>query len=225
MNKLVLFDIDRTLIGRSECHHAAFSYAFKKVYNVDVGIKIINYAGMTDPCIVIEVLKKIGLNESLIKAKIEECLDVIVDYFRKNVSRDNIPILDGVEELLRELNKHDVIMGIVTGNLDPIARGKLKKIGLNHYFKVGGFGSDNINRTELVKIVINLANDYYNFNDDDVFVIGDTPRDIKAGLEAGVKTIGVATGRYLKEELEDSGADFVFENLKDKNGILKIIND
>lgn len=61
MDKLVLFDVDRTLIGRSQCHHDAFSFAFKKVYGADVDIKIINYGGMTDPAIAIEVLKKIGL--------------------------------------------------------------------------------------------------------------------------------------------------------------------
>lgn len=222
MNKLVLFDIDKTLIDRSICHHVAFSYAFKKVYGVTVDISIINYAGMTDPQIIMEVLKCIGLDESSIKDKLDECMDAIVDYFKENAGREDIPALDGARELLAEL-ENKVILGLITGNLEPIALEKMIKAGLSPYFKVGGFGSDSINRTELVKTAVKRAKNRCNFNGSEVFVIGDTPRDIKAGFEAGAKTIGVATGRYSKEELKDSGADFVFDNLKDKKGILRAI--
>jgi phosphoglycolate phosphatase len=222
MNRLVLFDVDRTLIGRSQCHHDAFSYAFKKVYNVDTDIKIINYGGMTDPNIAVEVLKKVGVDEDLILSKLDECMDVIVDYFQKNVKKDNIPILDGVKELLELLTEKGILLGLITGNLEPIAWGKLKTIDLDQYFRLGGFGSDNINRTELVKIAVKKAKENFNFNGK-TFVVGDTPRDIKAGKEANVRTIAVATGTYSTEELQNFGADFVFDDLKDKEEIMKII--
>ena len=222
MDRLVLFDVDRTLIGRSQCHHDAFSYAFKKVYNVDTDIRIINYGGMTDPAIAIEVLKKIGLKEDKILTKLDQCMNEIVDYFLKNVKRDNIPILPGVNDLLELLANNGTLLGLVTGNLEPIAWGKLESIHISHYFKLGGFGSDSINRTELVKIAIKKATDDFNFNGT-AFVIGDTPRDIKAGFEANAKTIGVSTGTYSVEELEDYGADFVFENLENKKEIVDII--
>jgi phosphoglycolate phosphatase len=222
MNRLVLFDVDLTLIGRSQCHHDAFAYAFKKVYNVDTDIKIINYGGMTDPNIAIEVLKKVGLKEELILSKLDECMDTIVDYFQKNVKRDTIPILPGVKELLELLNKNGILLGLITGNLEPIAWGKLKTIHLNHYFKLGGFGSDSRDRTELVKIAVKKAQENFNFNGK-TFVVGDTHRDIKAGKEANAETIAVATGTYSVEELQNYGADFVFDNLKDKEEILKVI--
>ncbi len=222
MNKLVLFDIDKTLINRSICHHVAFSYAFKKIYGVTVDISIINYAGMTDPQIAVEVLRCVGLDENLIKAKLDECMEAVTDYFEKNAQREDIPALDGAKELLDAL-ENKVIIGLITGNLEPIALEKMKKAGLRRYFKVGGFGSDNINRTELVKTAIKRARDNYDFRGSEVFVFGDTPRDIKAGFEAGAKSIGVATGRYSKEELKNSGADFVFDNLNDKKKILNII--
>lgn len=220
--KLILFDIDRTLIGRSQCHHDAFYHAFKKVYNVTADIRIINYGGMTDPTILMEVLKKVGLKEDLIKSRMNEALIEIAGYFDKNVKCDDIPVLDGVRELLNELDNQDVIMGLITGNLESIAWGKMKKVSLDHYFKLGGFGSDNTNRTELVKIAIKRAEEKFDFKGT-VFVIGDTPRDIKAGLEVGVKTLGVATGTYSMEELKKSGADFVFEDLKEKDEIIRVI--
>ena len=222
MNRLVLFDVDRTLIGRSQCHHDAFSYAFKKVYDVDVDIRIINYGGMTDPDIAIHVLRKIGLNEDEIISKLDQCMDTIVDYFQKNVNKDKIPILPGVNDLLELLMNNGTLLGLVTGNLEPIAWGKLKSINIDHYFKLGGFGSDNINRTELVKIAVKKAIDNFNFNGT-TFVIGDTPRDIKAGFEANAKTIGIATGTYSVKELEDYGADFVFEDLENKEEILEVL--
>ncbi len=222
MNRLVLFDIDRTLIGRSQCHHDAFSYAFKKVYGVDVDIRIINYGGMTDPDIAIQVLKKIGLSEDEIIPKLNMCMNTIVDHFQKNVHKDKIPILPGVKELLGLLEGNGILLGLITGNLEPVAWGKLESIKIAHYFKLGGFGSDNINRTELVKIAIKKARDNFNFNGT-TFAIGDTPRDIKAGFEANAKTIGVATGTYSTRELKNYGADFVFENLKDKERIWDVL--
>lgn len=221
MDRLVLFDVDRTLIGRSQCHHDAFSYAFKKVYNVDVDIRIINYGGMTDPDIAIHVLKKIGLNENEIMPELDICMDTIVDYFLKNVKRDRIPILSGVKDLLESLEENGILLGLITGNLEPIAWGKMKSIHLDHFFKLGGFGSDNINRTELVKIAVQKARNDFNFNGT-TFVVGDTPRDIKAGFEADAKTIAVATGTYSMQELKKFNPDFVFEDLREKEEILKV---
>jgi len=224
MDKLILFDIDKTLIKSSKGHSAAFSEAFKIVYGVDTTIDIINHHGMTDQQIIIEVLKKNGLDEQIIKSKLVECMKIMIDSFNKIVDTDEIVILDGVQELLEELKKHNVLMGLVTGNLEPIAKGKLKKAGLNHYFKIGGFGSDDINRTNLVKLAIRRAEENFDFRfNNNVFLFGDAPQDMKAGKEANVRTVGVTTGIYSKEELENAGADFIIDNLKNKNKVLKII--
>ena len=180
---------------------------------------------MTDQQIIIEVLKKKGLDEHTIKAKLEKCMKVMIEIFNKHNHQDEVIVLDGAKELLEELNKNNILMGLVTGNLEEIAKVKLKKIGLNKYFKVGGFGSDDINRTNLVKLAIKKAEDNFNFEfNDNVFLFGDAIQDIKSGKEAGIKTIGVATGIYSEEQLKDAGADFVVENLKDKDEILRIIS-
>jgi phosphoglycolate phosphatase-like HAD superfamily hydrolase len=224
MDKLVLFDIDKTLIKSSRGHSAAFSVAFKKVYGIDTTIDIINYHGMTDQQIIIRVLKKHGLDEQTIKSKIKDCMKVMVDFFNEIVKTDEIIVLDGVPELLNELNKHNVLMGLVTGNLEPIARSKLEKVGLNHYFKIGGFGNEAINRVNLVKLAIKRAEENFGFKfNNNVFLFGDAPQDMRAGREASVKTIGVTTGTYSKEQLENAGADFILENLKDIDKVLKII--
>ena len=225
MNKLILFDIDKTLVPSSRAHHKAFSEAFKKVYGIDASIKIINHHGMTDQQIIIEVLKKNGLSEQEIKSKITECMEAMVNFFNGFIGSENIVPLDGVQELLEALNGSGFLRGLVTGNLEAIAKGKLKKAGINHYFKIGGFGNDDINRTNLVKLAIKRARNNFSFkSNNNVLLIGDAPQDMKAGKEAGIQTIGVTTGIYSKEQLEDAGADFVVLSLKDKDEILKIIS-
>ena len=90
---------------------------------------------------------------------------------------------------------------------------------------MGGFGSDHISRTELVKIAIKRAGEKFGFKPgNNVFSIGDAPSDMKAGREGGAfKCIGVTTGIFSKEQLKEAGADYVFKNLLDKDKILKII--
>ncbi len=129
--------------------------------------------------------------------------------------------MKGVVELLERLKVRDAVMGIVTGNLEDIAWQKLRKAGIDKYFSVGGFGSDSPIRTELVKIAIKRAR--MASGPDRVFLIGDTPKDIIAGKEAGVKTIGVATGMYSREELKKAGADYVLDNLEDADEFLRIV--
>jgi len=225
MNKLILFDIDRTLIISSKAHHKAFSEGFKKVYGVDTTIDIINHHGMTEQQVIIEVLKKNGFGEQEIKSKIKECIKEMVSSFNKFIENEKITPLDGVLGLLEELEKNNFLMGLVTGNLEDIAKGKLKKAGINHYFKIGGFGNDDIERANLVKLAIKRAEENFDFlrHNDNVFLLGDAPQDMMAGKEAGVKTIGVTTGIYSKEQLEKAGADFVVESLKEKNKIFEII--
>lgn len=201
----------------------ALPAAIEKTYGMKVDIDVINRHGMTDPLIIIEVLKKHGLDENAILPKLDECEKTLAEIFSEN---DEFGVFPGVEESLNQLEKRGVLLGLVTGNLEQIARLGLEKAGLSRYFRLGGFGSDNSgNRTELVKLAIKRARENFGFNNGGaVFLFGDTPRDIKAGKEAtGVKTVGVATGIYSMEELKEAGADFVLENLKDAGRVLEIV--
>ncbi len=213
---LTLFDIDGTLVRGARCHYQAFLEAVKQFYGMREDISGINYAGKTDPQILMEVLDMGGIEKKTQTQNFQNCLDFMTRYYQENVHRENIQILMGVKEILPELQKQGVLLGLATGNLEPIAHAKLGRVGLDGYFPFGGFGSDSPDRLCLVKTAIKRARDVFNYQGEQVFVIGDTPRDVTAGREAGVKTIGVATGRYSVAELEDCGADFVFKDLTDK---------
>lgn len=225
MKKLLLFDIDKTLIANSKGHKAAFSAAFKDVYSKDASIDIINQHGMTDQQIIVEVLKRNGMDESAIMMRMRECMSSMSNFFMEFEKNDETTVLDGARELLEELEKHGMILGLVTGNIETIAFEKLRRAGLGGYFKLGGFGSDDMIRANMVRIAVKKAEEKFGFiEDENVFLFGDTPLDIEAGKKAGVITVGVATGIYSRRQLEDSGADFVVDSLADKDKILKILS-
>ena len=224
-DKLALFDLDKTLLLGVKAHRRAFHKSFEKIFGIRASVDIIDHQGMTDKQILIEVLKKFGFEEEGIKARMPEWISFMESEFKKAVKSEKIVALPGTKELLEELSKRSVLLGTVTGNLEPIGWGKLEKAGLKKYFMFGAFGSDAIERSVLVKTALKKAKERFGFEFDgnNAFLFGDTPRDIKAGRSAGVKTIGVATGNFSIEQLKESNADFVLRDLKDTKKVLEII--
>ena len=151
-------------------------------------------------------------------------MEAMAGYYDRVKERVRVEVMEGAGELLEELERRDCLMGLVTGNLEPIAWSKLEKAGLKRYFKAGGFGSDHICRTELVKTALKRVEENYGFRPgNEVFLLGDAPQDMQAGREAGIITIGIAGEIYSKEDLEKAGADHVVDDLKDTGRIINII--
>src|SRR3989344_1293520 len=223
--RLVLFDIDGTLINNTG-HAVVFSQAFKQVYGVNADVNLINHHGMTDQQIIVEVLKKVELCEDEIHSRLNECMTTMASYFWQIKDSIQVKILDGVCMLLDRLERESSLLGLVTGNIERIGKGKLERAGLARYFKVGGFGSDDASRTELVRLAVKRAEENYNFIfNENTFLFGDTPKDIIAGNEARVFTVGVATGIYSRDELHRAGANYIFDNLMDTERITRILRE
>jgi len=220
---LILFDIDGTLVRGARCHYMAFVHAVSKFYGMEEDISGINYAGKTDPQILREVLEMGGIPEKVIEDNFQDCLNYMIQDYLANVHRENVMALGGVSDLLNELKNENALLGLTTGNLEPIAYAKLGRAGLDGYFSFGGFGSDSAKRPCLVEKALERAREIYEFKGDQIFIIGDTPRDVEAAKPFHLHTIAVATGRYSTTELEKTGADFVLESLEDVNKVLEII--
>ncbi|MBI4146531.1 HAD hydrolase-like protein [Candidatus Woesearchaeota archaeon] len=222
MNKLVLFDIDGTLVTGATAHKEAFTAAFKAVYGIDAIIDTISPAGKTDQQIIREVLVHRGLADSEITPKIQECMKAMVNAYKNLESQYQLATLPGVPELLSAMTKRGAILGLVTGNLEPIARKKMQNVGLDKYFPIGGFGSDHENRAELVKLAVSQASKK-GFIGKDIYLFGDTPYDIAAGKAANAITIGVATGSSTTAQLIAAGANHVVQTLTRTNEILQLV--
>ena len=224
MDILAFFDIDNTLIQSSKGHVEALLLSIAEVYGLDVSIEVINHHGMTDQEIIIRLLEEYGIDQAQIQSGLKDCMESMSRKYAEIVNSEEIDVMEGVFALLPKLEQNGIILGLVTGNLEKIARCKLKKIGIDQFFKTGGFGSDHINRGELVKIAIQRAGDRFNCGDKQrVFHFGDAPQDMRAGRVAGVVPVGVATGVFTAEQLTSAGAEIVFPDLKETNEILRFL--
>ena len=223
--KLLLFDIDGTLT-EGHGHQEAFAHAFRKIYGVDAEQDVQGSHGMTDKQIVVDSLIIHGLTEDEIVPRREDAMKEMARFYKEFIKQADKEIFPGVSELIKELDSRGFILGLVTGNVEDIAWMKLDKVGIGRFFRFGGFGSEDSVRSNLVRLAIERAERDHGFDaEGDVFVIGDTPPDIRAGEEAGVKTIGVCTGIFSREDLEKEGADFVLNNLTDTKKFLEIVGD
>ena len=227
VQKLILFDIDKTLVDEMVIDGNPWQSAFKSVYGIDCGINVssVNTHGMTHKQIAIETLKNKGFNEVEILEKLDFFIETLEKFYKEYLENGKISLFPKIPELLQKLSDKKYILGLITGNTRIIAFAKLKKAGINKFFTIGGFGDDSANREELIKLALERAKEKYSFQFDNkkVFVIGDTPKDIFAAKKFHLQTIGVATGLYSKSDLKKLGADFVLDNLQDIEKVLSII--
>ena len=135
--------------------------------------------------------------------------------------------LPGAQQAVVALTKRNVVQTVVTGNIKPIAVTKLEVFDLSEYidFEVGGYGSDGDTRPPLILEAWQRAEHKYGliFDADRVVVIGDTPFDVSAAHEVGVRAIGVATGSSTMEDLMAAQADIVLPDLTDTEAVIRAI--
>jgi len=172
--------------------------------------------GKTDPAIIREIFAASGSDRA--NVSVERILERYVVYLREEVeTAAAYRVLPGIVRVLDELGRRpDVLLGLATGNIELGARIKLERGNLNRYFTFGGFGSDSDDRTALVRRAAEVAALRCGnaVAPSDVFVIGDTPRDVEAGRAAGFCTIGVATGQFTTADLEEAGATAVLTDFE-----------
>lgn len=215
-NSVILFDVDRTLICSCRSHKKAFAHAFKLVYDTDAVIDAFDCSGWTDRAIVTGVLRQHGLADEAIIQGIERAFAVMNESFLEFVQSETITALPGVGKVVSDLANNETVLGLVTGNLEPIARAKLSQIGLDSYFELGGFGSLSVKRADLAEHASKLAfAKYPHLSKENTFLVGDTVRDIEAGKGAGLRTVGIAQWAKNGEQLRAAGADLVVDSWED----------
>ncbi len=224
MKKLILFDIDGTLVARHEGHNEAFAVAFKEVHGINASIHMVDYHGKTDQQIIRDVLKVCGISQDAIDAKMDQFMQVMCDYYVTVGPSLTTELFDDVTKTLDALDGDDYLLGLVTGNLEPIAHTKLGRADIDKYFKLGGFGNEALDRSQLVLNAIEKAKQQFDFHqDNNVFVVGDTPRDIDAAIKLGVKSIGVTTGIYNSDQLSQAGATVILDGVGDSAALLTAV--
>lgn len=226
--KLVLFDIDGTLVLDDGAAREAFGAALRDVYGYAGDLDAFDFSGKTDPQIAYEVLGASGWERGAIDEGLPALWFRYVEWLRHRLRRERQRLLAGVGPLLERLvPMHQITLALLTGNIEPGARVKLAPWDLNRYFEFGAYGSDSMDRTQLPPLAVERAQRATGrcFGARNVVIIGDSIWDIRCGVPHEATTIAVASGKTPKALLEAENPNFVFDSLEDTDLVLGAILD
>ncbi|MCL4232904.1 MAG: haloacid dehalogenase-like hydrolase [Deltaproteobacteria bacterium] len=218
--KLLLFDLDGTLMLSGGAGSRALNTIFARHFGVANAFDGIQPHGMTDPMIFRELFERHGLEISDEAGTIAR----LAEDYRRELEIE-MPIsqqahmMPGVVPLLERLAAAPgVVMGLLTGNFEPTARITHTRFDLNRFFPFGAFSTDSANRSDLPPVAIRRAEEHVGGPigaGPHVYVIGDTPMDVRCALDNGVTSVGVATTKFTAHDLRQAGAHIVLDSFAD----------
>jgi phosphoglycolate phosphatase len=229
VNKLVLFDIDGTILLTAGAGRRAIVAAITQEIGSNARLNEVRFDGKTDPQIVTELLEAAGQRGPHAPERVAAVCARYVGLLEQELGRPTTrtTVMPGVHRLLASLEANQgVVLGLLTGDMAAGATLKLSAAGLDpRRFRVGAYGSDAAHRPDLPPIAARRAEPYFGRvpSGSEVVIIGDTPADIACGGCISARAVGVATGAYSVEDLAGSRPHAVFENLSDTERVLEAI--
>src|SRR5262245_9842206 len=229
-HRLVLFDIDGTLLAAGRVARDSILKALERAYGWNAAEEHWNrdkydFSGKTDPQIVRElVMEDVG------RERFEQGLPAALQIYLGELERQLVPgsvvPKPGIVELLARLaERPEVTLGLLTGNLEPGARLKLAPPDFNRYFPFGAFGSDSHDRYQLPAVAVEraLAHTGRRFQGKSVVIVGDSVHDVACRRSLGVRAVAVATGITSVERLSAEKPDAIFDDFTDTRRSLEAI--
>src|SRR5918999_315360 len=216
--RILLFDIDGTLVSTGGAGAVAWKQAFDELYGIPADIGAFTDAGMTDPDVGAKTFEAVMHREPT-PHELARLVQRRLEHLPEAVARsEGYRVLPGVPERLRQLSRDGHLLGIITGNGDGAAHVKLARGDLNRWFTFGAYASAGLDRAGIVRQAVQrgeamLGRDVPNT---EIYVIGDTPLDIQAAHAVDCTAIAVATGHYDADALREAGADHVLETLEEE---------
>jgi phosphoglycolate phosphatase-like HAD superfamily hydrolase len=229
LDKLVLFDIDGTLLHTHGAGRRAIHAALQRDIGAIAAKSQVRFDGKTDPQIVRELLVEAAHENPHDEARIVSVCSLYVELLATELEAGTCAttVYPGVAELLDRIDaRHDTVLGLLTGNVADGARLKLGAAGIQpDRFRVGAFGSDHHDRAALPPIAAARAEALMGRRPTgaEIVIVGDTPADMTCGRSVKARAIGVATGHYTASELQASGAYAVFDDLAATDAVLDAI--
>jgi len=221
-DKLLLFDIDGTLILSGGAGETALKHAMRDRFGVEEDMVDIVLAGATDALIARELLQKHGIDCT--PENLTALMDSYLEHLEIHLPRHDGALLPGILKLLEALrDRSDCIIGLLTGNLERGAQLKLTHYGVWDFFEFGAYADDSHDRNQLGHFAKSRALEKHGiaFEPESIFILGDTPRDIECAKAIGAHAVAIATGNYTVEELEKHGPEFLFTDLGDTDEIIR----
>ena len=224
--RLVLFDIDGTLIADGGASRAGFARALAEVYGYRGDLAPYDFSGRTDPQIARMVLRDDGFSDAEITERLPDLWLRYLEYLEENATTERVRALPGIKALVEALaGQPGVMLALLTGNIEPGARLKLTPPKLNHYFPFGAFGSDSADREQLPPFAVDRASvvDGHRFAGADIVIIGDSVYDVRCGVPYQATTIAVASGKTSAERLRAENPRHLFESAENLGAMMDAI--
>lgn len=224
--RLVLFDIDGTILTDNGASRGAFGDALRDVHGFDGDLSRYDFSGRTDPQIARMILHDAGFTAEAIDAEMPRLWEHYLAGLARNATPGRVRVLPGVRTLIEALAAHDgVVLALLTGNIEPGARLKLADTGLSDFFPFGAFGSDSADRTALPPIAMRRASEQLGLSVEgrDVVIIGDSIYDVRCGVPYDAITIAVASGKTPAEKLRAENPRHFFDSAEDLEGMMNAI--
>jgi phosphoglycolate phosphatase len=214
--RLLLFDIDGTLVDCGRQPIAPFTAALVEVFGTAGDVGGYNFAGCTDSQAVFDLMTGAGFAAEEVRARLPAMRDLYLLRLESTLDRRLMRVLPGVEALLERLAaRPGVQLALLTGNWEAGARTKLSRFDLNRFFPFGAFGSDGVQRSELPPIALARAARRLGrpVAPTEALVIGDSVQDVVCARAHGIPVLAVATGKTPAAALQAAGADWVVPEL------------
>lgn len=221
--KLVLFDIDGTLITSGGAGERALRRGFRERFGIDDDLTKTEIAGRTDSGIARQMLAVHKIPET--SENLAAFFDGYLQFLKIELPASPGYLLPGILPLLDALKpRPDIVLGLLTGNLARGAEIKLTHYRVWHYFEFGAYADDHHDRNQLGHFARQRAREKHGFEfpPERIFVLGDTPHDITCARAIGAKAVAIATGKFSIEELRPLNPDFLFADLGDVPSVLEI---
>ena len=219
-----LFDIDGTLIASGGAGKKALELAFAAVFGIDHVIERMQLSGRTDRAIVRDMLRLGGIAET--PENLRAVSEAYLRHLPGCLASHKGLVLPGIAALLDELGKREhVAIGLLTGNIREGARVKLGHYGLDAHFKFGAFGDVHFDRDDVAREAVLVVEQHLGqkIHSDKMWVIGDTPFDVRCARAIGARAVAVATGWHSLEELAATRPDVLARDLSDARELLNAL--
>ena len=227
IKRILLFDIDGTLLNPADIGRTCFRRALEDVYGITPKIDGYDLAGKTDWLILTDLMRAAGIEDEEIDAHREAAFTAYSHHVEVAAPAFNMHLLPGVEVLLDHLSDSpDFIMGLVTGNVREAVPHKLRKVGINPgIFKFGAFGNEHPDRNTLPALALYRLSQMLGSQPEPetAIIIGDTPLDIACARHAGVKELAVTTGHFDREALAAHQPDYLLDDLSDLDQVMDVL--
>jgi beta-phosphoglucomutase-like phosphatase (HAD superfamily) len=217
-----LFDTYKTVVRNAKDISPYVAESIMNIYGMIVKVDLSRYDGLTSKETARAVLLENGFAEREIGPRLDRYMEDLPYSYYNVAWSDRVKVTEGAEELLKELEKRDVLIGIATGDAERVAKMRLGKAKIDQYFRFGAYGEEGMTYNDILSKGLRKAEEE-GFQSEDGVLIVSNPVFVSIGRTMGIRTVAVESESHPAKELRAAGADLVVKSLKDKSKIIDLI--